>query len=117
MQKKLIESYLRILFDIKMLQKMCIRDRSMIVILRSRSEGSVRVAMIAGTLHPKPISMGTKLRPERPIFRSGLSMTNATRAIYPVSSRMDRKKNSTTIVGRKLSTLPTPAKIPSMISE
>ena len=27
---------------------------------------------------------------------------------------MERKKNSTTIIGRKLNTLPTPAKIPSI---
>ena len=54
---------------------------SMTVILRSCSEGSVRVAMIAGTEQPNPISMGTKLRPESPSLRSSLSMTNATRAI------------------------------------
>ena len=51
------------------------------VILRSRSLESVRVAMMAGTLHPKPISIGTKLRPERPILRSSLSMTKATLAM------------------------------------
>ena len=64
--------------------------------------------MIAGTEQPNPISIGTKLRPDNPVFRSSLSMTNATRAIYPVSSKIDRKKNNVTIVGRKLSTLPTP---------
>ncbi len=52
-----------------------------IVIFRSLSEGSVRVAMMAGTLHPKPISIGTMLRPEMPILRSSLSMINAMRAI------------------------------------
>jgi len=51
------------------------------VILRSRSEESVRVAMTAGTEQPNPMSIGTKLLPESPIFRSSLSMTNATRAI------------------------------------
>ena len=51
------------------------------VTFRSRSLERVRVAMMAGTLHPKPMSMGTKERPERPIFRSSLSMTKATRAI------------------------------------
>ena len=30
---------------------------------------------------------------------------------------MDRKKNSTTMMGKKLSTLPTPVKTPSMIRE
>ena len=44
-------------------------------------------------------------------------MKKATRATYPLSSRMDRKKNSTTITGRKLSTLPTPSKMPSMTRE
>ena len=51
------------------------------VILRSRSEETVRVAMIAGTEQPKPMSIGTMLRPERPMRRRGLSMTKATRAI------------------------------------
>ena len=54
---------------------------STMVILRSRSLERVRVAMMAGTLHPKPISIGTKLRPERPILRSSLSMTKATLAM------------------------------------
>ena len=51
------------------------------VILRSRSLDNVRVAMIAGTEQPKPINIGTMLRPERPILRKILSMTKATRAI------------------------------------
>ena len=54
--------------------------RSMVIFL-SRSEETVRVAMMAGTVQPKPMSMGTKLRPESPIFLSSLSMTKATRAI------------------------------------
>ena len=54
---------------------------SRMVIFRSRSLESVRVAMMAGTLHPNPMSMGTKLRPERPILRSSLSITKATRAM------------------------------------
>lgn len=86
---------------------------SIIVIRRSRREGSVRVDMTAGTEQPKPISRGTMLRPDRPILRSSLSMTKATRAMYPPSSRMERKKKSTVIMGMKLSTLPTPVKIPS----
>ena len=45
---------------------------SRMVILRSRSLDKVRVAMMAGTEQPKPMSMGTKLRPERPIRRSSL---------------------------------------------
>ena len=80
-----------------------IKGVSRIVIFRSRSLDSVLVAIIAGTEHPNPISIGTKLRPDSPIFRRSLSMTKATLAIYPVSSRMDRKKNKVTMVGRKLS--------------
>ena len=58
-----------------------IKGVSSIVILRSRSLESVLVAIIAGTEQPNPISIGTKLLPERPNFLSGLSITNATRAI------------------------------------
>ena len=54
---------------------------SRIVIRRSRDDGSVRVAITAGTLQPKPISSGTMLRPLRPSRRSSLSVTNATRAM------------------------------------
>ena len=54
---------------------------SRMVIFRSRSLERVRVAMMAGTLHPKPMSMGTKLRPESPMRRSSLSITKATRAM------------------------------------
>ena len=54
-----------------------------IIQIQNRRLGAygVRVAMIAGTEHPNPISIGTKLLPDNPILRSGLSMTNATRAI------------------------------------
>ena len=54
---------------------------SSIVILRSRSLDNVLVAIIAGTEQPNPISIGTKLLPDRPSFLSGLSITNATLAI------------------------------------
>ena len=65
---------------------------SKIVIFLSRLEESVRVAIMAGTVQPKPLSIGTKLRPESPIFRKSLSITKATLAIYPESSKMERKK-------------------------
>ena len=48
---------------------------------KSRSLASVRVAMRAGAVQPNLMSIGTKLQPESSIFRSGLSMTNATLAI------------------------------------
>ena len=54
---------------------------SMAVMRRSRSLASVRVARMPGTEQPNPMSMGTKLRPDSPKRRSGLSMRNATRAI------------------------------------
>ena len=54
--------------------------RSMVSFL-SRALGSVRVDMTAGTVQPKPISSGTMLLPESPIFRSSLSVKKATRAI------------------------------------
>ena len=85
-----------------------------IVILRSRSLVKVLVAITAGTVHPNPISIGTILRPDNPIFRSTLSITNATLAMYPLSSINDKKKNKVTMIGKKLNTLPTPVKIPSI---
>ena len=72
--------------------------------------------MTAGTVQPNPIKSGTMLRPESPIFRSSLSMKNATRAIYPLSSIIERKKNKVTMIGKNDRTDPTPVKIPSMIS-
>ena len=79
-----------------------------IVILLSLSLGRVLVDITAGTVQPNPIRSGTMLRPERPIFLSNLSITNATLAIYPESSISDRKKNKVMIIGMKLRTLPTP---------
>ena len=52
-----------------------------IVIRLSRSLGRVRVDITAGTVHPKPINIGTMLRPERPIFLKSLSMKKATLAV------------------------------------
>ncbi|KIR03174.1 hypothetical protein P261_01989 [Lachnospiraceae bacterium TWA4] len=63
------------------------------------------------------MSIGTILRPDRPILRRSLSITKATLAIYPLSSNNDRKKNKITIIGKKLSTLPTPSKIPSSTND
>src|SRR5574344_2457416 len=51
------------------------------VIFLSRLLVSVRVDMIAGTEQPKPMSIGTKLLPLKPILRSMVSMTNAMRAM------------------------------------
>ena len=51
------------------------------VIFRSRALGNVRVDITAGTVQPKPMSIGTMLLPESPIFRNSLSMKKATRAM------------------------------------
>ena len=88
----------------------------MIVILRSRSFSIVRDAMIPGTPHPLPISIGMKDFPESPNLRKIRSMINATLAIYPQDSRNARKINSTSICGTNPNTAPTPATIPSRIS-
>ena len=90
---------------------------SSMVSLRSRADGSVRVAITAGTEQPNPMSRGTMERPERPSLRRSLSVTKAMRAIYPLSSIRLRKKNSIMIMGTKLSTLPTPPNMPSFTSD
>lgn len=63
-----------------------------IVILRSRSLDKVLLAITPGTVQPKPISIGTMLLPDNPTFLKSLSITNATLAIYPLSSSRERKK-------------------------
>ena len=63
------------------LAEQLIKGVSKIVILRSRSEGNVRLAITPGTVQPKPISIGTMLRPDSPIFLKSVSMTKATRAM------------------------------------
>ena len=70
--------------------------------------------MTAGTVHPNPINKGTILLPDNPIFLNSLSIKKATRAIYPLSSIIDKKKNSVTMIGKKDKTEPTPAKMPSI---
>ena len=85
------------------------------VILLSLSLGRVLVAITAGTVQPKPMSIGTMLLPESPIRLRSLSITNATLAMYPLSSSMERKKKRVTMIGMKLSMLPTPSNIPPII--
>ena len=69
----------------------------MMVIRRSFSFSMVRAAMIAGTPQPVPMSIGMKDLPDSPKRRNTRSMMNATRAIYPESSRMESRRNSRTI--------------------
>ena len=47
----------------------------------SFSSAIVRVAIIAGTLHPKPNISGIKALPGRPMLCISLSITNAALAI------------------------------------
>lgn len=88
-----------------------------IAIFRSLEEGNVLVDITAGTVHPNPINIGTIDFPDRPIFLNGLSITDATLAIYPESSKNDKKKNSVTTIGRNDSTDPIPLKIPFITRE
>ena len=50
-----------------------------IVMYRSRLLSSVRVPRMAGTVHPNPTIMGTKLLPGRPIVLMNRSITYAAR--------------------------------------
>ena len=84
-----------------------------IVIRRSRSFSMVRDAIMPGTPHPVPISMGIKDFPLRPNLRKIRSMTNAIRAIYPQDSKNANRINSTSIWGTNPSTAPTPPTMPS----
>ena len=88
----------------------------MIVILRSRSLSMVRLAITAGTPQPVPINIGINDFPDKPNLRKIRSMIKATRAIYPQSSKIARKKNKTNICGTKPRTAPTPPIIPSTIN-
>ena len=47
----------------------------------SFSFSMVRVPIAAGTVQPKPISIGMNERPDRPNLRSRRSVINAARAI------------------------------------
>ena len=86
-----------------------------IVILLSLSFSMGRAAIMPGTPHPVPISIGIKDLPESPKCRNILSRINAILDIYPHSSKTDNSKNSVIICGTKPSTAPTPAIIPSVI--
>ena len=51
------------------------------VMMRSDARSIVRVAMMAGTLQPKPTIRGTNAFPGKPIARIMRSMTKAARAM------------------------------------
>ena len=58
-----------------------IKGATMIVTSLSRSDSSVRVAMIAGTLQPKPMIIGMNAFPWRPIACMIRSIRKAARAM------------------------------------
>ena len=88
-----------------------------IVIRRSFSDSIVRVAIIPGTPQPEEIRNGMKLFPESPNLRKIRSMMNATRAMYPTSSRKLRNRNTIAIWGTKPIGAASPPMIPSTTRE
>ena len=69
--------------------------------------------MIPGTPHPEEMRKGINDLPDSPNLLKILSMMNATLAIYPQSSRIDRQRNTHAICGVNPSTDPTPFITPS----
>lgn len=83
------------------------------VSILSERDSIVRVAIIAGTLQPKPMSIGINDLPCKPIRCIILSIIKTTLAMYPVSSINVIKKNKMRMLGKKTITLPTPEITPS----
>ncbi len=73
----------------------------------------VRVAIIPGIAHAKLDKSGRNALPWSPTRLISLSRRNAARAIYPVSSKIERNKKRSKIWGKKTTTPPTPAIMPS----
>ena len=83
----------------------------------SRLFSSAREAIIAGTVQPKPSSMGMNALPESPSLLIIPSMTYATLAMYPLSSRKASARKSMHMLGKKVMIVPTPLIMPSTSSE
>ena len=66
----------------------------MIVAMRLRDDGMVRVAMMPGTAHANELSIATNARPSSPVAAMIRSMRNAARDKYPTFSSSDRTRNS-----------------------
>ena len=90
-----------------------INVQSIAVARRSRSFLIVRHAIIAGTPHPVPITMGITDFPESPTRLKIGSRTTVARAMYPQSSRRAIRKYMIMTRGRNPTTAPTPPIIPS----
>ena len=83
------------------------------VAIFSLSSASVLVLIIAGTEQPKPIIIGIRALPDKPNLRNNLSKIKATRAIYPVSSIIEKNKNNNKICGRNPKIANKPVRTPS----
>ena len=84
-----------------------------IVFRLSCSVSSALVAIIAGTVQPNPKIIGKNAFPDNPTFPMTESITYATLAIYPLSSKIANARNRIKIFGRKVKIPPTPAIMPS----
>ena len=80
--------------------------------MRSLARSIVRVAIMAGTLQPKPTKSGTKALPGSPSARIRRSITNAARAMYPDSSKMAKNRNMKKTTGMKVEMVCRPPPIP-----
>ena len=85
------------------------------VMSRSFQLEIVRVAIIPGIAQAMLDINGTTLLPFKPNGRINRSMMNTTRYKYPLSSKMEMKKNNMAICGTKTTTPPIPGIIPSEI--
>ncbi len=86
---------------------------SMIASRLSLSLSSALVAIIPGTAQPKHIRSGMNALPESPNLLHARSSMNATRAMYPVSSMIDKNKYNSITCGMKLKTESSPLNNPS----
>ena len=89
---------------------------TLIVEILSFLSASVRVFIVAGTEQPNPIIIGINALPLKPNFLNSLSRINATLAIYPLSSRIEKNINNTRICGKNPTTANSPPSIPSQTS-
>ena len=94
-----------------------IKGVTRIVLKRSLLCSSALEAITAGTVQPNPRSSGRKARPDSPSLLMISSMTNATLAIYPLSSRIASARKRINILGRNVRIPPTPEIIPSIIRD
>ena len=73
---------------------------TLIVAIFSLSSANVLVLIMAGTEQPNPIIRGKNALPLKPNFLKILSRINAIRAIYPLSSIIEKNKNKSKICGK-----------------